>query len=78
MKKNEKQNKSERTDVKADALSGVSAGVGATIGMVVGNGLAAELNAAETETPVASLVNPEETVKPEERTCALVPFSPVA
>ena len=66
MKKNEKQNKSERTDVKADALSGVSVGVGATIGMVVGNGLAAELNAAETETPVASLVNPEETVKPEE------------
>lgn len=69
MKKNEKQNKSENTNVKSDAISGISAGVGATIGMVVGSGLAAEVNAAETEEVVVPPVKPEkpeEPVKPEQ------------
>lgn len=65
MKKTDKTNKTERTNVKSDVLSGISAGVGATIGMVVGSGLAAELNAAEVETPVVSPVTHEEPVRQE-------------
>ena len=65
MKTTEKTNKNANGNVKSDAISGISAGVGATIGMVVGSGLAAEVNAAEVETPVVSPVKLEEPVRQE-------------
>lgn len=65
MKTTEKTNKNANGNVKSDAISGISAGVGAAIGMVVGSGLAAEVNAAEVETPVVSPVTHEEPVRQE-------------